>query len=88
MLGGFLPIWIMRELVGGEKQIIVFASIYAMSPQVYVLDEPSSNLDIQATEKVRKILSLLKQQGKNHYPCRTLYGFISADRAAYSFYPF
>lgn len=32
------------NLSGGEKQIIAFASIYAMSPQVYVLDEPSSNL--------------------------------------------
>lgn len=52
------------NLSGGEKQIIAFASIYAMSPQIYVLDEPSSNLDIQAIEKVRKILSLLKQQGK------------------------
>lgn len=52
------------ELSGGEKQIIAFAGIYAMSPQVYVLDEPSSNLDIQAIEKVRKILSLLKRQGK------------------------
>lgn len=52
------------SLSGGEKQIIAFASIYAMSPQIYVLDEPSSNLDIQAIAKIRKILSLLKQQGK------------------------
>ncbi|MCD8076043.1 MAG: ABC transporter ATP-binding protein [Lachnospiraceae bacterium] len=52
------------HLSGGEKQIIALASIYAMSPQVYVLDEPSSNLDVQAIEKLRKILALLKQQGK------------------------
>ena len=52
------------NLSGGEKQIIAFASVCTMSPQVYVLDEPSSNLDIHAIEKVRKILSLLKQQGK------------------------
>ncbi len=52
------------NLSGGEKQIIAFAGVYAMSPQVYVLDEPSSNLDIRAIEKVRKILSLLKRQGK------------------------
>ncbi|MCD7955652.1 MAG: energy-coupling factor ABC transporter ATP-binding protein [Lachnospiraceae bacterium] len=52
------------HLSGGEKQIIALASIYAMSPQVYVLDEPSSNLDVQAIEKLRKILTLLKQQGK------------------------
>ena len=33
------------ELSGGEKQKIAFASIYALNPDVYVLDEPSSNLD-------------------------------------------
>lgn len=70
---------------GGEKQIIAFASIYAMSPQIYVLDEPSSNLDIQAIEKVRKILSLLKQQGKTVIIAehRTYYLKDLIDRAIY-----
>lgn len=73
------------NLSGGEKQIIAFASIYAMSPQVYVLDEPSSNLDIQAIEKVRKILSLLKQQGKTIIIAehRTYYLKELVDRAIY-----
>lgn len=73
------------NLSGGEKQIIAFASIYAMSPQVYVLDEPSSNLDIQAIEKVRKILSLLKQQGKTIIIAehRTYYLKDLVDRAIY-----
>ena len=73
------------NLSGGEKQIIAFASIYAMSPQVYVLDEPSSNLDIQAIEKVRKILSLLKQQGKTIIIAehRTYYLKDLVDRALY-----
>lgn len=34
------------ELSGGEKQKIAFASVYAMNPEIYLLDEPSSNLDI------------------------------------------
>ena len=34
------------ELSGGEKQKIAFASVYAMNPQIYLLDEPSSNLEI------------------------------------------
>lgn len=73
------------NLSGGEKQIIAFASIYAMSPQIYVLDEPSSNLDIQAIEKVRKILSLLKQQGKTIIIAehRTYYLKDLVDRAIY-----
>ena len=52
------------ELSGGEKQIIAFASIYAMNPDIYVLDEPTSNLDIAVIEKLRKILTLLKEKGK------------------------
>jgi energy-coupling factor transporter ATP-binding protein EcfA2 len=52
------------ELSGGEKQKVAFASIYSMSPDVYVLDEPSSNLDVNAIEELSKTLLLLKQQGK------------------------
>lgn len=52
------------ELSGGEKQKVAFASIYAMSPNIYLLDEPSSNLDVEAIEDLRKTLALLKQQGK------------------------
>lgn len=73
------------NLSGGEKQMIAFASVYAMSPQVYVLDEPSSNLDIQAIEKMRRILSLLKQQGKTIIIAehRTYYLKELVDRAVY-----
>lgn len=52
------------ELSGGEKQKVAFASIYAMSPNIYLLDEPSSNLDVEAIEDLRKVLALLKRQGK------------------------
>ncbi len=73
------------NLSGGEKQIIAFAGIYAMSPQIYVLDEPSSNLDIRAIEKVRRILSLLKEQGKTIIIAehRTYYLKDLVDRAVY-----
>lgn len=52
------------ELSGGEKQKIAFASIYSMSPEIYILDEPSSNLDVDAIEELRKNIKMLKNQGK------------------------
>lgn len=36
------------ELSGGQKQTIAFASVYALNPDIFVLDEPSSNLDPEA----------------------------------------
>ena len=51
-------------LSGGEKQKIAFASVYAMNPDVYLLDEPSSNLDMTAIGELREHLRLIKSQGK------------------------
>ena len=52
------------ELSGGEKQKIAFASIYAMNPDIYLLDEPSSNLDMEAITDLCEHLRLVKAQGK------------------------
>ena len=51
------------SMSGGEKQLLAFASVYAMDPQVYVLDEPSANLDHDAMEKLRRILETVKKSG-------------------------
>lgn len=51
-------------LSGGEKQKIAFASVYAMNPDVYLLDEPSSNLDMDSISALREHLKLIKAQGK------------------------
>ena len=52
------------SLSGGEKQIIALASVCAMNPDVYVLDEPSSNLDAEAIEMLRQAIAALKAKGK------------------------
>ena len=46
-------------LSGGEKQKIAFASVYAMNPQIYLLDEPSSNLDMAKRLLLRNIGSTI-----------------------------
>lgn len=52
------------QLSGGEKQKVAFASVYAMTPNIFVLDEPSSSLDVDAIQDLRDLLLLLKNNGK------------------------
>lgn len=52
------------ELSGGEKQLIAFGAAAMMDPDVYILDEVTSNLDAQAIASVARIIRLLKSQGR------------------------
>lgn len=52
------------ELSGGEKQRIACAGVSAVQPEVLVLDEPTSNLDVDAIEELKQILLYWKAQGK------------------------
>ena len=52
------------NLSGGEKQKIACASTAAMLPQLIVLDEPTSNLDLDAIDELKQILVMWKKQGK------------------------
>ena len=47
-----------------QKQKIAFASVYAMNPEIYLLDEPSSNLDMTSIQELKGHLRLLQKQGK------------------------
>lgn len=50
-------------LSSGERQKIAFLAATALNPQIYVLDEPSANLDIHTILQVREILFALKAAG-------------------------
>lgn len=52
------------HLSGGEKQRIAFGSVYSLSPDIYVLDEPSANLDRTAIRRLGELLLELKRRGK------------------------
>ncbi|SHN70514.1 ABC transporter ATP-binding protein [Desulfitobacterium chlororespirans] len=52
------------SLSGGEKQAVAIASVYAMGPDIFVLDEPSANLDTLATGQLAQLIACLKGQGK------------------------
>lgn len=51
------------QLSSGEKQKVAVASVYTAGVNVYVLDEPSANLDWIGTEQLRQLLKQLKEQG-------------------------
>ncbi|MCR4792991.1 MAG: energy-coupling factor ABC transporter ATP-binding protein [Lachnospiraceae bacterium] len=51
------------SLSSGEKQQIAIGSVYAMTPRVYIFDEPSANLDFEATKRLTHILKRLKDGG-------------------------
>ncbi len=50
-------------LSSGEKQQIAIGSVYALSPKVYIFDEPSANLDYAATKRLAEIMEKLKSAG-------------------------
>lgn len=47
-----------------EKQRVVYASVSAMEPDVFVLDEPPSNLDIKSIRELKNALRKWKTQRK------------------------
>ncbi|WP_346958132.1 ABC transporter ATP-binding protein [uncultured Arthrobacter sp.] len=50
------------ELSGGERQLVALAAVLAVKPDVLVLDEPSTLLDLRNRELLRRTLAGLEQQ--------------------------
>lgn len=73
------------SLSGGEKQKIACGSAAAVEPDVYVFDEPSSNLDSYSIADFRRLLKILKSQKKTIIIAehRLYYLYDLADRVIY-----
>lgn len=52
-----------KDLSGGERKRIEFASIICMRPKLAILDEPDSGVDVEAMEKVASAIDYLKSIG-------------------------
>lgn len=65
--------------------MLAFASVYAMNPEIYMLDEPTANLDEDAIRKLREQIILLKKQGKTVVIAEHRLFFLAdiIDRAVY-----
>ena len=54
----------MFSLSSGEQQKVAIVSALIIDLPIFVLDEPSANLDAEGTEALGRMLSLFKRQGK------------------------
>ena len=73
------------NLSGGEKQKIAIASIYALNPEIFILDEPSSSLDIKSMKELSLTIKKLKSLGKTIIIAEHRLWYLKdiADRAIY-----
>lgn len=51
-------------LSGGQKQMVAIGSILVTNPDILIFDEPTSQLDPAASQKIFELIGQLKKQGK------------------------
>lgn len=54
----------LTSLSGGQKQLVACMASMIMDPDLYLLDEPASNLDAKTVDKLTEQLLALKDKGK------------------------
>lgn len=52
------------DLSGGQKQLVALAAVLALRPRALIFDEALSQLDEEATRKIKAVIADLKAQGK------------------------
>ena len=57
------PGTLVKHLPGGEQQLVEIAKAVSLQPKVLILDEPTSSLSSDATERLFGIIAQLKKQG-------------------------
>ena len=55
-----------HHLSGGERQRLALARALVLNPQIILLDEPSSNLDVESMERIQQMLAELKGKGTGY----------------------
>ena len=55
-----------HHLSGGERQRLALARALVLKPQIILLDEPSSNLDVESMERIQQMLAELKGKGTGY----------------------
>lgn len=61
------------ELSSGERQLISILSAWATDTDIFLLDEPTANLDFAATQQLRNILLKLKSRERLCFSANTAY---------------
>ena len=53
-----------QSLSGGQRQMLALGSIIIMEPEILIIDEPTSQLDPEASASVFDVIKLMKEKGK------------------------